>query len=217
MLATFGRESRFGGETKRLNGFADFAFSSPFSFRRGLPRSGHDSIRLRSFHPCEARMGSRRWIRDHLHSHLSLDLPVRFVSSSSAALDLSLIFALLPRFSYWEKVFNMTVAYRSALVGTIYMKTLRLSSVSAREVGQVSSTRRLRFLFSPILTSLPPPPFTGSRYHLYVGRCRACYPDSRVFSRDVGCRSLDRNRMCSALVPSEMGDGSFLPPSRSTP
>lgn len=38
---------------------------------------------------------------------------------------------------YWEKVFNMTVAYRSALVGTIYMKTLRLSSVAAREVGQV--------------------------------------------------------------------------------
>jgi len=45
----------------------------------------------------------------------------------------------------------MTVAYRSALVGTIYMKTLRLSSVSAREVGQVSS--RLLLSLSSLLSS----------------------------------------------------------------
>jgi ATP-binding cassette subfamily C (CFTR/MRP) protein 1 len=52
----------------------------------------------------------------------------------------------LSTYLYWEKVFNMTVAYRSALVGTIYMKTLRLSSVAAREVGQVSRALRPIFL-----------------------------------------------------------------------
>ncbi|KAJ7151958.1 P-loop containing nucleoside triphosphate hydrolase protein [Mycena filopes] len=36
---------------------------------------------------------------------------------------------------YWEKVFDGTVQYRGGLVGSIYAKSLRLSSASARELG----------------------------------------------------------------------------------
>lgn len=40
----------------------------------------------------------------------------------------------------WTKTFSIMVAYRSALVGAIYMKTLRLTSPAAREVGQGAAT-----------------------------------------------------------------------------
>lgn len=39
---------------------------------------------------------------------------------------------------YFEKVFAVSVQYRAGLIAALYSKTLRLTSVAAREVGQVS-------------------------------------------------------------------------------
>jgi hypothetical protein len=39
---------------------------------------------------------------------------------------------------YFEKVFMVSVQYRAGLIAALYSKTLRLTSVAAREVGQVS-------------------------------------------------------------------------------
>jgi ATP-binding cassette subfamily C (CFTR/MRP) protein 1 len=43
-------------------------------------------------------------------------------------------------FLYGEKTFNISVEYRAALIGTLYEKSLKLTSTAAREVGQGAAT-----------------------------------------------------------------------------
>ncbi|KAL7413440.1 P-loop containing nucleoside triphosphate hydrolase protein [Mrakia frigida] len=46
----------------------------------------------------------------------------------------------LSTYLYWEKVFDISVEYRGGLIGAMYTKTLKLTSVAAREVGQGAAT-----------------------------------------------------------------------------